>query len=138
MGSEGLLVVCVLIACFITVAIGFSTAIRIVPENKRLMVYRLGRYIGDKGPGIVMLIPMIDRGNEKELGTADLTSTGPGALHVRRMLGWGAETTTSVFRDGGKVLLENGESVDAISEMPVPAGKPVRVKRVIVEVESVE
>jgi regulator of protease activity HflC (stomatin/prohibitin superfamily) len=37
-------------------------AIRIVREYQRLMVFRLGRAIGPKGPGLVILIPIIDRG----------------------------------------------------------------------------
>jgi regulator of protease activity HflC (stomatin/prohibitin superfamily) len=37
-------------------------AIRIVREYQRLMVFRLGRAIGAKGPGLVILIPIIDRG----------------------------------------------------------------------------
>ncbi len=35
--------------------------IRIVREYERLVVFRLGRCIGTKGPGIVFLIPLIDR-----------------------------------------------------------------------------
>jgi regulator of protease activity HflC (stomatin/prohibitin superfamily) len=38
------------------------TAIRIVREYQRLMVFRLGRSIGTKGPGFVILIPIVDRG----------------------------------------------------------------------------
>jgi len=98
------------------------------------MVYRLGRYVGEKGPGVVLLIPIIDRGVAKELGTLEQVSGGL----ARRMVGWSAKTSTSVFRDGGQVVLQSGESVDAVSETPIPADKAVRVKRVIVEVESVE
>jgi regulator of protease activity HflC (stomatin/prohibitin superfamily) len=36
-------------------------AIRIVPEYQRLVVFRLGRSIGQKGPGVVLLWPLIDR-----------------------------------------------------------------------------
>jgi regulator of protease activity HflC (stomatin/prohibitin superfamily) len=35
-------------------------AIRIVPEYKRLVVFRLGRSLGARGPGLVLLIPFID------------------------------------------------------------------------------
>jgi regulator of protease activity HflC (stomatin/prohibitin superfamily) len=48
--------------------------IRIVPDNKRLSVYRFGEYMGDKGPGIVFLIPIIDRGILKESGDTDRTT----------------------------------------------------------------
>jgi regulator of protease activity HflC (stomatin/prohibitin superfamily) len=37
------------------------TAIRIVAEYQRLVVFRLGRCIGQKGPGLVILIPIVDR-----------------------------------------------------------------------------
>ena len=36
-------------------------AIRIVREYQRLIVFRLGRNIGVKGPGFVLLIPIVDR-----------------------------------------------------------------------------
>jgi regulator of protease activity HflC (stomatin/prohibitin superfamily) len=39
----------------------FSSALRIVPEYQRLVVFRLGRLWGAKGPGICVVIPWIDR-----------------------------------------------------------------------------
>lgn len=38
-----------------------AMAVRIIPEYKRLVVFRLGRSIGAKGPGLVLLIPFVDR-----------------------------------------------------------------------------
>jgi regulator of protease activity HflC (stomatin/prohibitin superfamily) len=38
-----------------------AVSIRIVKEYQLLMVFRLGRSIGTKGPGLVILIPIIDR-----------------------------------------------------------------------------
>ncbi|RJP52136.1 MAG: SPFH/Band 7/PHB domain protein [Anaerolineaceae bacterium] len=52
------------------VVIGFiflANAIRIVPEYQRLVVFRLGRCIGARGPGIVLLIPIVDRGVKADL-----------------------------------------------------------------------
>ncbi len=43
------------------VAVVLSMAIKVVREYERLVVFRLGRSIGQKGPGIVFLIPFIDR-----------------------------------------------------------------------------
>lgn len=43
------------------------TAIRIVPEYQRLVVFRLGRCIGERGPGVVILIPVVDRGVRVDL-----------------------------------------------------------------------
>ena len=37
------------------------SAIKIVPEYQRLVVFRLGRSIGAKGPGLIILIPFVDR-----------------------------------------------------------------------------
>jgi regulator of protease activity HflC (stomatin/prohibitin superfamily) len=42
-------------------AVLLFTAVRIVPEYQRLVVLRLGRVIGPKGPGLVLLIPIVDR-----------------------------------------------------------------------------
>jgi regulator of protease activity HflC (stomatin/prohibitin superfamily) len=42
-------------------------AIRIVQEYERLVVFRLGRCVGQKGPGIVFLIPIMDRGVKVDL-----------------------------------------------------------------------
>jgi regulator of protease activity HflC (stomatin/prohibitin superfamily) len=53
----------VLLAIFLVV----SSAIRIVPEYQRLVVFRLGRCIGSMGPGIVFLFPIIDRGVKADL-----------------------------------------------------------------------
>ena len=36
-------------------------SLKIVPEYQRLVVFRLGRCIGEKGPGLVILIPFVDR-----------------------------------------------------------------------------
>jgi len=38
-----------------------SAAIKIVPEYKRLVVFRLGRLVGSRGPGIIFVIPVVDR-----------------------------------------------------------------------------
>jgi len=39
----------------------FSNAIRILREYERGVVFRLGRLIGAKGPGLILLIPVIDK-----------------------------------------------------------------------------
>jgi len=45
----------------VVVALILGAAIKIVREYQRLVVFRLGRAIGEKGPGIVFLIPIVDR-----------------------------------------------------------------------------
>src|SRR5213082_2845923 len=44
-----------------------QAAIKIVPEYQRMMVFRLGRAIGTKGPGLILLIPIVDRGIRVDL-----------------------------------------------------------------------
>ncbi len=44
-----------------------ASAIRIIPEYQRLVVFRLGRCVGEKGPGIVFLIPVVDRAARVDL-----------------------------------------------------------------------
>ena len=43
------------------------TAIRVIPEYQRLVVFRLGRCVGARGPGVVILIPIVDRGIRVDL-----------------------------------------------------------------------
>ena len=54
-------ILCALAGLAIIVVIVIAQAIKIVPEYQRLVVFRLGRCIGAKGPGIVLLIPVLDK-----------------------------------------------------------------------------
>lgn len=51
----------VLIAIIIIGVLIVYNGIKIVPEYRRLVVFRLGRSQGPKGPGLVFLIPGVDR-----------------------------------------------------------------------------
>ena len=52
----------VLIAVIVIfVIIILSSSIKVVREYQRLVVFRLGRVIGAKGPGLVFLIPIVDK-----------------------------------------------------------------------------
>lgn len=57
----------VLIALLVLLATLAGLAIRIVPEYQRLVVFRLGRALGARGPGLILLIPFIDRGERVDL-----------------------------------------------------------------------
>ncbi len=54
------------------VIIVLVNAIRVVREYERLVVFRLGRVIGEKGPGLVLLWPIIDRAVKVGLRTVTL------------------------------------------------------------------
>jgi regulator of protease activity HflC (stomatin/prohibitin superfamily) len=46
-----------------------ANAIRVVREYERLVVFRLGRLIGQRGPGLVLLIPLVDKAVRVSLRT---------------------------------------------------------------------
>ncbi|HHX43368.1 MAG TPA: SPFH/Band 7/PHB domain protein [Chloroflexi bacterium] len=54
-------------ALALLVLIILRMAVRIVPEYRRLVVFRLGRSMGAWGPGLVLLIPFVDRGVSVDL-----------------------------------------------------------------------
>jgi regulator of protease activity HflC (stomatin/prohibitin superfamily) len=63
----GTTALCVLGALVIVGLVLILNSIRIVPEYQRLVVFRVGRSIGAKGPGIVFLFPVIDRAVKVDL-----------------------------------------------------------------------
>ena len=57
-----------LVGAVVLIAVAFiASAIKIVPEYQRLVVFRMGRCVGAKGPGIIILIPIIDRSVKVDL-----------------------------------------------------------------------
>jgi regulator of protease activity HflC (stomatin/prohibitin superfamily) len=65
-GVEGY-ILCLVGGVILIGLILLASAIKIVPEYQRLVVFRLGRCIGAKGPGIIFLIPVVDRGVRTDL-----------------------------------------------------------------------
>lgn len=63
MSFYGLVTIVVLTVLF------FASAIRILNEYERGVVFRLGRVIGAKGPGIIILIPLVDKMQKVSLRT---------------------------------------------------------------------
>jgi regulator of protease activity HflC (stomatin/prohibitin superfamily) len=55
MGFYGMIAIGVLVILFL------SNAIRILREYERGVIFRLGRVIGAKGPGLIILIPFVDQ-----------------------------------------------------------------------------
>lgn len=49
------------VGTIVILAILLVAAVRIVPEYQRGVVFRLGRFVGVKGPGLVLIVPFIDR-----------------------------------------------------------------------------
>src|SRR5512133_668742 len=67
MPGDTLTLLCVVGALVLVGIVFLSNAIRVVPEYQRLVVFRLGRCIGNRGPGIVLLLPVIDRAVKADL-----------------------------------------------------------------------
>jgi regulator of protease activity HflC (stomatin/prohibitin superfamily) len=55
------------VIAIVLVILFLANAIRIVPEFQRLVVFRLGRLLAVKGPGLILLIPIVDKGVKVDL-----------------------------------------------------------------------
>jgi len=119
---------CILASLVFLSMVLMAGAMRIVPEYKRLSVFRLGRYIGEKGPGLVVLIPIVDKAIP--IDTRDQVKKAQEQQNL-----WGAigETLTPVYNEGTVEIA--GERWNAISKTPIPLGTRVRVNRVVLEIE---
>jgi regulator of protease activity HflC (stomatin/prohibitin superfamily) len=62
--------VIVVVAFFVLIFLGAS--VRVLREYERGVVFRLGRLIAQKGPGLILLIPVIDRMVRVDLRTVTL------------------------------------------------------------------
>jgi len=60
----------VVLAFFALIAVGMS--VRVLREYERGVIFRLGRLIATKGPGLILLIPLIDRMVKVDLRTVTL------------------------------------------------------------------
>ena len=60
-GEASILIYCLIGAVLMLLVVFLAAAIKIVPEYRRIVVFRLGRCIGAKGPGLILLIPFVDR-----------------------------------------------------------------------------
>lgn len=62
---SGNIILIVVIAAMLFIM--FSSAVRIVQEYERGVVFRLGRLVGARGPGLILLIPGIERMQKVDL-----------------------------------------------------------------------
>ncbi|HEX3241183.1 MAG TPA: slipin family protein [Solirubrobacterales bacterium] len=67
---EAVLGVIVVIAFFGLIAVGLS--VKVLREYERGVIFRLGRLIATKGPGLILLIPLVDRMVKVDLRTITL------------------------------------------------------------------
>ncbi|SEH12868.1 slipin family protein [Thermoleophilum album] len=64
--------VTLLIALAVLALVLIASAVRILREYERGVVFRLGRLVGARGPGLVLLVPIIDRMVQVDLRTVTL------------------------------------------------------------------
>lgn len=57
--SLGALIIAIVVIVLVFLVIRY--AIRIVREYQRIVLFRLGRMVGTRGPGLVVIIPIVDR-----------------------------------------------------------------------------
>ncbi len=67
---EGLGIVIAIIVIFLLIIL-FS-AVKVVQEYERGVVFRLGRLLGPRGPGLILLIPFIERMTKVDLRTVTM------------------------------------------------------------------
>jgi regulator of protease activity HflC (stomatin/prohibitin superfamily) len=67
--TAAIVFVCTLVAALLVLA---ASSIRILREYERAVVFRLGRLLGEKGPGLFLLIPGVDRMVRVDLRTVTL------------------------------------------------------------------
>ena len=83
------------------VVLFLATSIKIVQEYERGVIFRLGRCVGAKGPGVFFVIPVIDKitkinlqiiaaegelqASQKLGEAATVMATSPGALQLRQL-----------------------------------------------------
>ena len=66
-GGSVVAVLCIGLILVVGALVLFGNTIKIVPEYRRLVVFRLGRLTGQRGPGLVILIPFIETATVADL-----------------------------------------------------------------------
>jgi regulator of protease activity HflC (stomatin/prohibitin superfamily) len=66
-------VIAIVVLVIIIGAIALASGVRILREYERGVIFRLGRLIAQKGPGLIFLIPIVDRMVRIDLRTVTLT-----------------------------------------------------------------
>ena len=121
---------CIVGVMILVLMLWLAAAIRIIPEGKGMAIYRLGRFLREQGPGLIILIPFIDRGilfdTKDKVTKAQALETAYGVI---------GKTQTRVHTDGTVEI--DGRTWNAVSAQPIQPGRRVRVTKVILEVESI-
>src|SRR5205823_14768917 len=60
-------IVVVLVAVVVVAFLVVTSAVKIVQEYERGVIFRLGRLVGARGPGLILLIPGVERMRKVDL-----------------------------------------------------------------------
>ncbi|MEZ4522557.1 MAG: SPFH domain-containing protein [Thermomicrobiales bacterium] len=63
--DSGILVALIAIVVFIAIIV--SASIKITQEYERGVIFRLGRFVGTRGPGLIVLVPFVERMQKVDL-----------------------------------------------------------------------
>ena len=62
----------VIVPILLIILMVLASTIKIVKEYERGVVFRLGRLVGPRGPGLILLVPFIERMQKIDLRTVTL------------------------------------------------------------------
>jgi regulator of protease activity HflC (stomatin/prohibitin superfamily) len=69
------------------VVVWIAIAAKIIPENQRIVIYRLDRFLGVKGPGLILTLPLVDKVVRVALGAVGvLTQDETMSIHGQEVL----------------------------------------------------
>lgn len=71
-GTQLGILLCLVVGAIVVVLSLLTSAVRIVQEYERGVIFRLGRLVGAKGPGLFFIVPIIDRMVKMDLRTVTL------------------------------------------------------------------
>ena len=113
--DSGILVALIAIVVFVVIIL--SAAIKITQEYERGVIFRLGRYVGTRGPGLVLLIPFVERMERVDLRI--LTLDIPSQDVITRDNVTVSVNAVAYFRalDPEKAILEVNDFIRATSQI---------------------
>ncbi len=102
--TSGVVVVGVLFAIALAI---LMASVKVVPENRRMAIFRLGQYVHLAGPGIVVLMPALDRAVPVEVGQAGvLLADGNGDFEGIVLP---VEASSSMSKPGTRIKIDRFE-----------------------------
>ena len=89
-----LVMVCMIVILLGVILLAITIATRIVPEYARMAIFRLGRFVRVVGPGLIFLLPFVDRGiqvdlrEQKETINTEVSTQDNARVNVQMSLGY--------------------------------------------------